>query len=346
MSDGRPVGGSVFFYAPNKGAPVFFTIAFATSGAYHLWQCIHYKCFKVTALLPICCLLFTAGFAVREYGAFHYENLNVYIASTFLIYMSPPLLELANYHILGRILYYIPYLAPIHPGRVLTTFGTLSSLVEVLSAIGVSYVANTSLPARLITLGDALLKASLVLQLVVMLFFFLLAGTFHARCVRAGITSRRVHAPLLTLYLSTLIILGRTIYRTVEYFGSNVVRSHAEGGGRLDPMMLSPVIRYEWFFYVFEAVFMLANSVLWNVRHPRRYLPEDYRVYLAQDGATELTGPGWKDKRSYAMTALDPFGWFGDGSGSGKGDDARPFWEENGFDGASKRRQDAVGGAV
>lgn len=37
--------------------------------------------------------MFTVGFALREYGAFHFDynttNLNVYIASTCLIYMAP-----------------------------------------------------------------------------------------------------------------------------------------------------------------------------------------------------------------------------------------------------------------
>jgi hypothetical protein len=48
-----------------------------------------YKSFKVTALHPLSCLLFTVGFALREYGAFNYRHLNVYIASTSLIYMAP-----------------------------------------------------------------------------------------------------------------------------------------------------------------------------------------------------------------------------------------------------------------
>lgn len=32
------VPGSVYLYAPNKGAAIFFTIAFAVSLALHLWQ--------------------------------------------------------------------------------------------------------------------------------------------------------------------------------------------------------------------------------------------------------------------------------------------------------------------
>jgi hypothetical protein len=34
------VPGSVFFFAPNKGAPVFFAVSFALSGAFHVYQCM------------------------------------------------------------------------------------------------------------------------------------------------------------------------------------------------------------------------------------------------------------------------------------------------------------------
>ena len=33
------VADSLFIYAPNKVAPVFFAIAFATSGFWHIWEC-------------------------------------------------------------------------------------------------------------------------------------------------------------------------------------------------------------------------------------------------------------------------------------------------------------------
>ncbi|KAK0719406.1 hypothetical protein B0H67DRAFT_573059 [Lasiosphaeris hirsuta] len=334
-SDGQPVSGSIYFYAPNQGAPVFFAAAFAASGLLHLWQCIHYKCFKLTALLPFCCLLFSAGFAAREYGAFHYDNLQVYIASTLLIYMSPPILELANYHTLGRVLYYVPYFAPIHPGRVLTTFATLSSVVEVLNAIGVSYLANRTLPDRFLKLGDALMKVSLVLQIIVISLFFLLAAIFHHRCRSGGVLSPQVKCPLVTLYVSMLLILGRTIYRMVEHFGAPIPSSTA--GVDIDVMDFSPaVLRYEWFFYVFEATLMLANSALWNAYHPRRYLPKDSRVYLAQDGRTELEGPGWKDQRPWVVTCLDPFGL------ADRKDKEKAFWEHNGFAYSSTGPRDSV----
>ncbi|KAE8153108.1 RTA1 like protein-domain-containing protein [Aspergillus avenaceus] len=322
---------SIYVYTPNKVAPVVFTIAFAASGLIHFWQCYHYKCFKLMILHLLCCAMFTAGFALRESGAFHHSysqpDLNIYIASTSLIYMSPPLLELANYHILGRILYYVPYHSPIHPGRVLTTFGMLSALVEVLNAIGVSYIANPNLPDSTVELGHILMKASLIAQVVVVTIFCLLAGLFQHRCYRSGIRNRSIPVPLLTLYMSTFLIFVRCIYRIVEHFGASTVHS-----SQLDDLSeLSPILRHEWFFYVFEASLMLLNTLLWNALHPRRFLPERSNIYLAQDGETELKGPGWKDHRPFLMTFLDPFGWLD------KDKKERPFWENNGYTAVSDR---------
>lgn len=49
----------------------------------------HYKFFKVTVLFSFCCLLFTAGFAMRIYGSYHYDDLNPFIASVCVIYAAP-----------------------------------------------------------------------------------------------------------------------------------------------------------------------------------------------------------------------------------------------------------------
>ncbi|KAI9044811.1 RTA1 domain-containing protein [Aspergillus affinis] len=325
MAHGEPVKGSLFIYAPNKWAPVIFAVGFAALGLIHTWQCRHYNCFKTMWLHLVCCFMFTAGFALRQYGSFNYidsedrTNLYFYIGSTCLIYMAPPLLELANYHILGRVLFYVPYHSPMHPGRVLTTFGMLSVVVEVMNALGVSNISNNRLPEDRQKLGHILMKTSLIVQVAVLLLFCVLAGLFQYRCAKGNIRSKRVSAPLWTLYASTLLILVRCIYRIIEHFGiSSINPTNAKAED------LSPILRYEWFFYGFEATLMLINNLLWSAMHPRRYLPQHRNIYLAQDGVTELEGPGWKDNRSFLVTLLDPFGWLDSKK------DQPPFWEKNG----------------
>ena len=206
----------------------------------------------------------------------------------------------------------------------LTTFGFLSAMVEVFNAIGISYVANPNLPAKTHDTGNALMKISLILQICVILAFYSLGLVFQQRCSRGGVLSPNVRGVLWTLYASSFIILIRTIYRTIEYFGGQSLP--ADG----DLTKLNPILRYEWYFWVFEACLMLINSVLWNVQHPRRRLPEDHRVFLERDGVTEVTGEGWETGRKgwqgFLMSFVDPFGWLD----RGKQQQSGSYTRENG----------------
>jgi hypothetical protein len=208
---------------------------------------------------------------------------------------------------------------------VLSTFAFLSGIVEALNGWGASYSANQSLTPQQQDAGHALMKTSLMLQIFVAVSFILLAVFFHVVCLRHGIRNHRLQDPLLTLYISTAIITVRTIYRIIEYFGVAGLRY----GPGFDPNTISPVVRYEWFFYVFEASLMLANCVLFNFRHPRRYLPENNKIYLAQDGVSEIEGPGWEDPRPWYITFVDPFDVLGACRGHSR--QSHKFWEDNGF---------------
>jgi len=88
-SDGDIVPGSVYLYQPVKWAPPMFAVWFAVATIAHVWQCIKYKAWKVTGLHPFCGLFFTAGFAVRSYGAYNYDNIGAYVASSVLILCAP-----------------------------------------------------------------------------------------------------------------------------------------------------------------------------------------------------------------------------------------------------------------
>ncbi|KAL4975539.1 hypothetical protein BDW66DRAFT_160343 [Aspergillus desertorum] len=269
MTSGEPILWSLYVYAPNEGAPIFFTVAYAVSAAAHIWQCqyvlfaFRYRSWRLLGLYPLCGVLFTLGYALREYGAYNYlydENnktpLIVFILSQVFVYVCPPLLELANYHVLGRVFYYL------------------------LNALGVSLATNPSLSTTQQDLGSQLTIAALAMQLAALLSFVVLEGIFHQRCIKAEIHNEAITLPLWALYLSMSLILIRCIYRLIEHIGNTTVD--------IDDMevlrSLTPVLRYEWCFYVFEATLMLLNSLLLSVRHPGRYLPRRVRDHLGRDG--------------------------------------------------------------
>ncbi|KAJ6018804.1 hypothetical protein N7499_010015 [Penicillium canescens] len=313
--------GSLWFYAPNKGAAIAFAILFAISGGVHGYQCFKYKSWKVTGLLPWSALLFTAGFIMRTIGAFgQWENVGIFIASTVLLLAGPPVYEGANFFILGRMLYYIPYHSPIHPGRVFTTFVAFGVAIESITANGAARVASADSSVSSQNTGKALLKAALIMQIALMAGFVALAGKFHYNCFRGGVLNDKIKRTLIVLYCSCTLITIRTIYRTVEYFTAASLNAYS------DIEHISPVLKEEWFFWFFEVVFMYSNTTLLNVFHPMRSLPRSNKIYLAEDGVTEIEGPGYEDPRHWLQTFVDPFDIHGLITKRGK---KEKYWEAN-----------------
>ncbi|KAK4246790.1 hypothetical protein C7999DRAFT_41773 [Corynascus novoguineensis] len=318
MADGG--SGSVYPYQPNKGAAIFFTVAFGATGLLHLWQSWYYKLWRLTSHLLFCGLLMVAGFVARSYSAFHNGNGEAYTATLLLIYASPPFLGVTNYLILARLFLFVPYCAPMHPNRMVAFVSTLTALIVVLSLVGIGYLTDRNSPERSVNIGDTLTKVSIVLQIVVGGLFFLVAGLFHSSCLQRRISNTRVMRPLYAAYASMFFFLGRNIYRMIVHFGIPVLKHEMNNSS------LVIVVRYEWYFMVFEATLIFLSLAVWNVAHPGRFLPPDSRKYLAQNNRTILDGPGWKDSRTITELFFDPFNMFHASDGN-----ERKFWEHNGY---------------
>ncbi|KAI4192334.1 MAG: hypothetical protein LQ348_003187 [Seirophora lacunosa] len=293
---------SLYPYEPSKVAPIIFLVAFLLSTLHHIWLNVRYRSWRVTGTLPWGGIVFIAGFAVREVSAFYPKNLNLFIASAVLILVAPPVYALLNYIVLGRVLYYVPQLSPIHPGRVITTFCGLDVVVGILTGNGGARVANVNATPADINAGKGLLRASILLQLVAFFLFVLLEYVFHRRCINAGTldskdtanatkNANRVRGILYLMYISSVIISSRHVFRVVDVFQGNT--------GYLE--------QHEWPLYVFDGAFMFVNALMLNIWHPMKYLPNDNMIYLSRDGTTERLGPGWEDSRPFLITLLDPF---------------------------------------
>ncbi|KZO93678.1 hypothetical protein CALVIDRAFT_539848 [Calocera viscosa TUFC12733] len=300
------VEGSWWYYAPSKVAPIIFATLFMISGSWHLYQNIKYKCWRTTPLFPIAALIFAVGYVMREVAAFHYDNLSYYMASSIILLCSPPVYEAANVVLLGRFLYYVPYEAPLHPWRLMVTFGALQSALDPINANGAAR-ATTPLAGSATQLsGRILLDVSLGLQLFSAIAFIAVALRFQYNCYRADVLPDKLRNSLRVLYVSCALISIRTIYRAVEWFETT-------DNNPSDPNSFPPVLRHEAYFYVFEATVMLLNSFLLNIWHPTRLLPQNYRVFLAPNGVTEMEGKGMltKDPRSGWLKIVDPFDLYG-----------------------------------
>lgn len=277
--------------------------------------------------MPWAALLFVAGFVLRVVSIYKDHDLGIFIAAVVLLLIAPsvspitggvrkliefrPVYSLMNYIVLSRTLYYVPYLSPIHPGRVLSTFIGLDAIVAVLTGNGASRIANMQATVTDVKVGRGLIRASILLQMACFVGFIALEATLHRRLVNARLLTSKLRTIIILLYASSAIIMVRNIYRVVDVWEGYT--------GYLE--------MHEAFFYVFDAAVMLANSVVLNVWHPSIYLPSDNKIYLARDGVTERQGPGWVDKRNFLLTIFDPFDI---GGLIRRKDNKDKFWEEHG----------------
>lgn len=171
--------------------------------------------------------------------------------------------------------------------------------VELLNPLGVSLSANpTSEPSQQ-QIGAALTIAAISIQLFVIITFVCLALLFHQRCRRAQVQTKTVTTILFTLYASMALIFIRCIYRLVE----QTQHTHRDLSDFEALRHLSPLLRYESFFYIFETTLMLINSVAWNIGNPAGLMPKDYHFYLAPNGSV-VEGEKVVDNRSFTAKAI------------------------------------------
>ena len=294
---------SIYPYNPSKALPVLFGVVVSGLGVSLAYQSFwKYKWYRFGFMMAWASSVWIAGFVCREISVYNVQNVNIFIAQYVLIIVGPPLYAISEYFILGRLLAYLPYHAPIHPGRVLSTFLFLGWSIESLAASG---AGNSAGPGRIpsqYTSGIACLKTALILQAFLEASFFSLIGLLHYRCKRAGHFPRNVRILCFVLYTTSFMMFVRCIVRTVE--GFEAAGCDQDQGG-----FCGPVQRHEWFLWVFEVANITTFAALLTIFHPGRYLPADTRRYLdPNDGRTERVGPGFSNaiRRPWLATVIDP----------------------------------------
>ena len=326
MSSSDDESWSLYPYDPNKPAPIAFAIIVFALGVIHVYQSFfRYKWWHFGGMMLWASTVWTAGFITRAISIHQTQNVDIFITQYVLVLVGPPLFAASEYFILGRLLAYLPYHAPLHPGRVLSTFFLLSAAVEALTANGAANSAGTDRDPDQRKSGLMCLKAALILQAVVEASFCSLVAIVHYRCRRAGHFPRNVRVVCAVLYTTSLMMLVRCVVRAVEGFEAADCDPDAPGYDGY----CGVVSRHEWFLWVFEVANITLFIAALAAFPPGRYLPKSYKRYLDPvDGRTERMGPGYgkADKRPLILTILDPFNIFGILTGRGMATDK--FWEK------------------
>ena len=312
---------SLYPYHPVKALPILFAVGFLTCGSIMFYQCVsRYGYKRYTVTMTFTCVVWIAGFVCRKVSIYNDQNLEIFVAQYVLLFLGPPLFAGAEYFIFGRVLAYVPYHTPIHPGRVLTTFIMLDTVVEVLAANGASSNASAKNVNQRKSALDRML-ASIILQTVLEVLFFSSVAFVERRCREANHFPQNLKIVCYILYVTSFMMFVRCIFRIVEGF--------EERKCALDNPYCGSVDRHEWFFYVFEVANIFLFVLLLTIFPPGKYLPPNDKIYLDPLDGTERVGPGFAnaDKRPFIVTLLDPCNTYQLITGSGL--TVEKFWEDN-----------------
>ncbi|KAI1065249.1 hypothetical protein LB507_000764 [Fusarium sp. FIESC RH6] len=302
----NPTKDNLYGYDANKILPIVAAVIIGVSMMGHAIQNSRYKFWRVTFFMFYAGLFFTVGWVFRAISVRQPDSLPLYMISTIFIYLAPPIYSAAEYNTLGRLMHYLPMHSIINPNRVVYIFVFLGSLVEVLTAIGASWIAagNGRQDSDRLSSGATFMAVAVILQGVIELGFIALVGILHHRCSRASMLPPNVRTLFIMLYGTSMLILIRCVFRAVETFELRDILSSGEDNS-------NALMKREWPFYVLEGIPVALYTYWLNIIHPGRFLPYDQRQYLDFDGKTERMGPGWIHKRQWFMYIADPFDFIG-----------------------------------
>ncbi|KAF6825716.1 RTA1 domain protein [Colletotrichum musicola] len=252
---------SFYRFEPSTSAAIFFCIIFILTTALHLFQMIRTKTWYLTAFIVAGFCEFI-GYATRAKNTLEEPGcwtLMPYIIQNVLLLIAPALMAASIYMILGRIILLTDgeSHALIRRKWLTKIFVTGDVISLLLQSGGGGMMAGAGPTNNFMEIGEKTIIVGLFVQLIVFGFFIVTAALFHRRM--ALMPTAKSHQPeirwkkyLLTLYVTSVLIWVRSMFRVIEYLEGN--KGH--------------LMTTEVYIFIFDATLMFLVMVWMNWFHP------------------------------------------------------------------------------
>jgi len=255
-SDNAGYDFKLYRYDPSLPAAIVTTIIFAILTAVHFWRlrragAVYFTPFLIGGIFQ------TIGYCGRIWSHFDKESIGGFVMQAILILVAPALFAASIYMILGRLIRALKaeHLSLIPIKWVTKIFVTGDVFAFGLQAGGGGIQSAGTLD--MYEMGEKIIIAGLFVQIAVFGFFVVTALLFHSRMIKnspAGTSQGPVawQRHLYVLYVTSALILIRSIFRVVEYLQGN------------DGYLIS----HEVFIYVMDALLMaivMAIFAVWYI---------------------------------------------------------------------------------
>ncbi|KAH6721442.1 RTA1 like protein-domain-containing protein [Leptodontidium sp. 2 PMI_412] len=257
-STGSGYDWKAYRYDPSLVAAIIFIVCFILTTFFHLYQLVRTRtCYFV----PLCIGGFFEwiGYIGRALSSQESPNwsLGPYIMQTLLLLIAPALFAASIYMELARVIELVD--GESHSmirRRWLTKLFVAGDVLSfTLQIAGGGIMSSGSLSS--VHLGEKIVIVGLFVQIIFFGFFVFIALSFNVRMHKVPTEKAHHyhdawHKHINTLYVASLLIMVRSVFRVVEYIQGN------------DGYLL----RHEYYLYIFDAVLMLAVMVIFNFIHP------------------------------------------------------------------------------
>ncbi|KAL4907029.1 hypothetical protein BDW74DRAFT_176629 [Aspergillus multicolor] len=241
-------------YVPSAAAAVIFLLLFLAGTAFHTWKIWKRKTFFCVPF-AIGCFFEFIGYCARASAHNKTGKMMPYCIQSVFILLGPALFAASVYMVLGRVIIGVGgQKYSLIPVRWLTKIFVVGDVLSFLIQGG---AAGMMVQSSLASLGNKLVVLGLLVQVIMFGLFIVTAIVWQVRMkkdpsvgTRQGGLKWKYH--LTTLYLVSLLIMVRSLFRVAEFVMGN------------DGYLL----KHEWTLYVFDAVLMALVVLLFGVRYP------------------------------------------------------------------------------
>ncbi|KAI1458577.1 RTA1 like protein [Annulohypoxylon moriforme] len=281
-SDSDSAVSFVFYrYQPSMAAAVIFIILFAISSLVHIYMLVRKRTWYFIPFV-IGCLFETVGYIGRALSSPEYPSFtkNPYIIQSVLLLLGPTLYAASIYMVLGRLVVHLDAdsYSLIKP-KWLTKFFVLGDVISFFAQGGGGGLLTQAKSLDDVRRGENIIVGGLGVQILFFGFFMIVTFVFHRRIsgkpTHAALTLKTPWRKLLiVLYVSSSLIMVRSIYRVAEY----VLGSDGELQSK------------EVYLYILDALPMFLVAISYNVFHPSRVVSREAKEQLESVTSLDVLG--------------------------------------------------------
>ncbi|KAJ0154783.1 Streptomycin 3''-adenylyltransferase [Fusarium oxysporum f. sp. albedinis] len=260
-------GNTRYHYDPSMAAAVIFIVAFSLSGIYHTYQVIRLRSWYFIPFV-VGSIVEVVGYTGRAVNASEPSGEwtdGPYIIQALFLLLGPPFYAASIYMVLGRLIRLLKAesfsVVRLNWLTKIFLFGDIASIAA--QGMGGGMLAGADSKSAK-DRGQMIIIIGLFIQLIFFGMFIIVTVIFHRRIHNMPtVASLKIRAPwkrlLIVLYVSSGLIMIRSIFRVIEYI-------MGEDG---------ELMAKEVYIYVFDGTLMLLVSLLFNWFHPSATINKD-----------------------------------------------------------------------